>query len=109
MIRRYPTLASIAALAALLSTPALAEDYELSLKGNAFSPKEITIPANQKVKLVVKNLNPAPMEFESHDFNREKVIPGNGQAVIFVGPLAPGAYGFFDEFQENVTGKVIVK
>ncbi len=103
-------IARAIAAAMLLAAPAAyAEDYVLSLKGSAFEPKEITIPADTKVKLLVKNLNPAAMEFESHDLNREKVIAGNGQAAVFVGPLKPGTYGFFDEFQADTKGTIVVK
>ena len=108
-MKHLPLTIIIFAAAITISSAAYAEEYTLSLKGSAFSPKEITIPADKKVKLIVKNLNPAPMDFESHDLNREKVIAGNGQAAVFVGPLKPGTYGFFDEFQADTKGTIIVK
>ena len=70
----------------------------IEIKDHLFHPSEIEIPANTKVKLLVKNLDPTPEEFESFELNREKVISGNSQAVIFIGPLAPGEYPFFGEF-----------
>lgn len=83
---------------------------EIIIKDHKFSPAEVTIPANTKVKLLVKNQDPTPEEFESHSLNREKVIPGNSQAVIFVGPLPPGEHKFFGEFNEaTAQGKLIVK
>ena len=60
--------------------------------------------------LLVKNLDPTPEEFESYELNREKVIAGTSQAVIFIGPLAPGEYPFFGEFYpKTAQGKVRVE
>jgi len=39
-------------------------------------PTVLKVPANQRIKLTVQNLDPTPEEFESHALNREKVIPG---------------------------------
>ena len=94
-----------------VNMPALgAETIEISIKDHQFNPAEITIPANTKVKLVVKNLDPTAEEFESHSMHREKMIPGNNKAVIFIGPLDPGTYEFFGEFNpKTAKGRVIVK
>ena len=84
--------------------------YELFIKDHRFQPDTIEIPAGTKVKLLVKNLDATPEEFESHELNREKIIPGNSEVKIFIGPLDPGEYGFFGEFNEaTAKGKIIVK
>jgi hypothetical protein len=91
---------------------ALADDptFEIAIRDHRFVPSVITIPAGQKVKLLVKNEDPTPEEFESTRLNREKVIPGRGQATIFVGPLKPGEYPFVGEFNESTaTGKIVAK
>jgi hypothetical protein len=97
----------------LLSTAAFADEppvFNLSIKDHKFIPATLEIPADTKVKLVVKNEDKTAEEFESHDFNREKVIPGNSQANIFVEPLKAGEYKFFGEFnQKTAQGKLIVK
>lgn len=97
----------------LIATPALADEppsFTLSIKNHKFEPSTLTVPADTKVKLLVKNLDATPEEFESHDFNREKIIPGNSEANIFVGPLKAGEYKFFGEFHEDTAqGKLIVK
>jgi plastocyanin len=86
------------------------EEYSITIKDHKYSPAEITIPANTKVKLIVKNLDPTPEEFESEQLHREKVIQGNSQAVIFIGPLDPGTYSFIGEFHESTAkGHIIVK
>ncbi len=83
---------------------------EIEIRDHLFFPAEVLIPADTKVKLLVKNLDPTPEEFESYELNREKVISGNSQAVIFIGPLPPGEYPFFGEFYpKTAQGKVLVE
>jgi hypothetical protein len=82
----------------------------IEIKDHLFFPDEIRVPANTKVKLVVKNLDPTAEEFESYELNREKVIAGQTQAVIFIGPLVAGTYPFFGEFfPKTAQGKVIAE
>lgn len=100
------TATLLVASAALAETP----EYKITIKDHKFSPDVVEIPADTKVKLVVKNEDKTPEEFESHDFNREKVIPGGATASIYVGPLKTGEYKFFGEFNEaTAQGKLIVK
>ncbi len=73
-------------------------EFRLVIKAHRFTPTELAVPAGQKVKLVVENRDPTPEEFESYALNREKIVPGNGKIVVFVGPLKPGRYEFFGEF-----------
>jgi hypothetical protein len=97
---------------ALITAPALAETpiYEIVIKDHKFTPDNIEIPADKKVKLLVKNQDASAEEFESHDLNREKIISGNSEASIFVGPLKAGEYRFFGEFHEDTAqGKLVVK
>lgn len=83
---------------------------ELRIKDHLFIPDEIRIPANQKVKLVVRNEDATPEEFESYELNREKVIMGASKANIFIGPLPAGIYPFFGEFNpKTAQGRVVVE
>ncbi|MGB5093578.1 MAG: cupredoxin domain-containing protein [Parvibaculum sp.] len=94
-------------------TVAASEDvpsFGITIENHLFSPAELEVPAGQKVKLVVKNLDPTPEEFESHELGREKVIAGNSEGVIFIGPLEAGTYPYFGEFNEDTAqGKIIAK
>ncbi|WP_226648280.1 cupredoxin domain-containing protein [Microbulbifer variabilis] len=84
--------------------------FEIEIRGHLFYPSELTIPANIKVKLIVHNQDPTPEEFESYELNREKVIMGGQKAVIFIGPLAPGVYPFFGEFNpKTAQGKIVAQ
>jgi hypothetical protein len=101
-----------AALAFSLALPASAElaEFRLVIKDHRFQPHELVIPAGQKIKLIVENQDPTPEEFESHPLNREKIIPGNSKATIYLGPLTSGTYPFFGEFNpKTATGHIIVK
>ncbi|MBX3604328.1 MAG: cupredoxin domain-containing protein [Piscinibacter sp.] len=92
--------------------PALAAEPELSLviKNHRFEPGELKVPAGQRIKLVVHNQDSTPEEFESHSLKREKVIPGGAKATIFIGPLKPGRYTFFGEYNEaTAKGAVIAE
>lgn len=96
-------------LFALFVSSALADDeYLIVIKDHRFDPAELTIPAGKKVKLRIENKDASPEEFESHELNREKVIAGNSTANIYIGPLSPGRYPFFGEFNESTAKGVVV-
>lgn len=98
-------------MAALIAFPAVAyaDDYVLTLKDHQFTPKELVLPANQKVKLIVKNEQSTSAEFESADLDREKAIEPGGQITVFLGPVDPGTYGYFDDFHRETTGTITFK
>lgn len=84
--------------------------FEIMIKNHYFEPAELTVPANERVKLLIKNEDGTSEEFESHELNREKIIPGNSQAFILIDPLEPGEYSFFGEFHKDTAlGKLIAK
>jgi len=89
---------------ALAGTPV----FELVIRDHLFYPAELRVPANQKVKLLIINEDSSPEEFESYELNREKVILGNSRAVVFIGPLAPGRYPFFGEFNMSTAQGVVI-
>jgi plastocyanin len=97
---------------ALLSSLAVAADleYTLVIRDNRFEPAEIRIPAGKKIKLLVDNQDATAEEFESHELNREKIVPGKSKLPVFIGPLAPGRYPFFGDFhQKTATGVIIAE
>ena len=84
--------------------------YEIRIKDHLFLPSKFDIPADQKVKLIIINEDATPEEFESYELNREKVIMGNRKGIIFIGPLKPGTYPFFGEFNPlTAQGSIEVK
>ena len=84
--------------------------FNVIIKEHTFSPATIEVPANVKFKLVVDNQDATPEEFESNELHREKIISGNSKAIIFLGPLEAGEYGFFGEFNpETAQGTIVAK
>jgi plastocyanin len=85
-------------------------DYVIVIKDHHFLPAELNVPAGKKIKLLIENQDATPEEFESHTLNREKIIAGKSKATIYVGPLEPGSYKFFGEFNEaTAQGLLIAK
>lgn len=103
---------SVLPICLLLALPAAAKTpvFEIEIRNHLFEPSEIVLPANTKVKLIVHNRDSTPEEFESYELNREKVIMGNRKVVVFIGPLEPGEYAFFGEFNpKTAQGKIIAR
>jgi plastocyanin len=92
------------------SAPLLAAEFSLEIRNHRFEPAELTVPAGERVKLTIYNRDATAEEFESHDLRREKIIAGNDDAKVWVGPLPAGEYGFFGEFHKDTAqGKLIAK
>lgn len=84
--------------------------FNIAIRDHLFYPAELEVPASQKIKLLITNEDSTPEEFESYELNREKVILGGRRTVVFVGPLKPGVYPFFGEFNMSTAqGQLIAK
>lgn len=83
--------------------------YALTIQGGKFEPSTLSVKAGVKFKLTVSNKGAKAAEFESAELNREKVIPAGTNAVIYIGPLAPGTYPFFDDFDQKNSGRIVAK
>ncbi|HEV2300345.1 MAG TPA: cupredoxin domain-containing protein [Stellaceae bacterium] len=93
------------------AAPALADTPEIAIaiKGQQFVPSEVEVPAGAKIRLAVRNEDTVPAEFESTELHREQVVIGGQQITIFVGPLDPGSYEFFNDFHPQSRGRLIAK
>ncbi len=95
----------------LALSPALAvasPHYTLTIYDHAFAPSTLTVPAGTRFRLEVRNARTLPSEFESFDLNREKMVPGDTTVSVWIGPLRPGKYKFFDDFNPGMTGWIVV-
>ena len=81
--------------------------FTIEIRDHLFYPSLLVVPAGTKIKLIVTNSDASPEEFESYELNREKVIMGGAKATIFIGPLAPGDYPFFGEFNPKTAQGLI--
>lgn len=100
-------------LAALLLGSAAAQAAEpkvsIVLKDHQWVPSEVPIPAGVKVQLVIRNEQATAAEFESPSLHREKVVSPGREVSVYVGPLSPGRYEFFDDFNTSSRGALVVK
>jgi hypothetical protein len=86
-----------------------ATTVQISVKNHRFQPAEIRAPANKPIVLKLKNLDATPMEFESVTLRVEKVVVGNSEGIIRLRALAPGRYNFFDDFNSETRGTLVVQ
>lgn len=107
----HPLLGAVLLLIVGLPAAAATADStpQLVIRDQRFVPDALTIPAGRSVRILVSNEDAIPAELESYDFNREQVIPGHTEIPIFVGPLEPGTYGFFNDFHPDSKGKLVVE
>ena len=84
------------------------QSITIRISNHIFLPAEIHVPANTKIKLLIINEDDTAEEFESGRLNREKIIPGNHKTTIFIGPLAPGKYSFFGEFNPKTAQGILI-
>lgn len=82
-------------------------EFQLTIRNQSFDPVQLKVPANTKFKLLVKNTDSTPSEFESTDMNREKIVLPNSTINVYIGPLDRGSYKFFDDFHQD-TGKGVL-
>ncbi|HVC51049.1 MAG TPA: cupredoxin domain-containing protein [Stellaceae bacterium] len=108
-------LSRVVAVSAIIfvafAAPSFAADPQIpiTLKDHQFQPAEVPVPAGAKVELVVTNAQNIVAEFESTSLHREKIVPAGGRISVFVGPLDPGRYEFFDDLHNATRGYLVVK
>src|ERR1039457_2510650 len=76
MLARFFLTYIVAGIFAIPSFAFAADPSVLSIHDNQFEPKQLALPAGVKVKLVIRNLDGIPAEFESSDLSREVIVPG---------------------------------
>jgi plastocyanin len=104
---------AILTLAPFVCAPsARAEDsvtVQITLKDHHFQPAEPHVPTGKPITIIVKNLDPAPAEFESNMLRVEKVVTGGGTITMRVRALDTGRYRFFDDFHPETQGYLVVQ
>jgi len=95
------------------ATPQVAQGddgYVMTFKDNKLEPVELQVPAGTEFKLVVKNADQTPEEFESGDLKIEKIIAGGSEIELTIKPLEPGSYEVYGEFHEDTAkGHIVAK
>lgn len=107
----------MAAMAALLSVAAgetradaPTTTVQLQLKEHRFAPERITVPAGQRVRIELFNLDGASEEFDSSDLRVERDVTPHGKVVFEIGPLKPGTYSFMGELHaDTAQGEIVAE
>jgi uncharacterized cupredoxin-like copper-binding protein len=106
------SFASVLACSLFFGAPtARAEDtvtLSIVMQNHQFVPAELHAPAGKPIAIHVKNENDIVSEFESGDLHFEKIVPAGSEAVVYVRPLQPGRYNFYDDFHHATQGYLIV-
>ena len=105
---RRTVLSAALLLGLTAGTASAADPVTIEIKDQGFLPQEISVPVGVKVEVRVHNDDALPAEFESYDLSREIVVPAHGQVKVFIGPLDPGRYRFFNDFHQQSEGWVVV-
>lgn len=113
--RRFALAAGVAVVfcaalpGATLTAQADPMTIQITYSGKQFQPSTITAPANTALVLKIKNADPKAMEFESKSLRVEKVVAANSEGSLNVRPLQPGRYEFYDDFNKDSRGTLVVQ
>jgi hypothetical protein len=83
--------------------------FQLELNDGKLSPARIEVPAGQKIKIEVHNTGKSPVEFESVQLRKEKVLAPGASSFVVIAPMQPGEYKFFDDFHSAAQGVIVAK
>lgn len=98
------------ALVLPLQTVFAADEVTVQLRAHdgRFDPAVLTVPAGKKIRIEISNTGKMPIEFESTDLRKEKVLAPGGSSVVVIVPQQPGRYRFFDDFNPKTGQGVLV-
>lgn len=95
----------------LVQGVALAADeptFRIEFRDGVIAPLELEVPADTRIRLELHNTGTTPVEFESVELRKEKVIGPGNDTVMVIRRLSPGRYDFFDDFHLDMPHAVLV-
>jgi hypothetical protein len=99
--------------APVLSSAARAEEempvFKIEMRDGVIEPTRIEVPANTRFKLEITNTGKTPVEFESNELKREKVLAAGSSSSIVFRRVEPGEYPFFDDFHPEAKAVLVAK
>jgi hypothetical protein len=94
-------LMTVVLMAALYAGAAGADEdpiFVIEFAEGAIRPPVLAVPAGTRFKLELRNTGADPVEFESLELHKEKVLGPGVTSFIVIRRLNPGEYRFFDDF-----------
>lgn len=82
--------------------------FKIEFADGAISPRRLEVPANTRFKIELYNKGKTPIEFESTQLKKEKVVAPDSMSFIVFRRLDPGEYEFFDDFHLDSPPAVLV-
>ncbi|KPC54606.1 cupredoxin domain-containing protein [Amantichitinum ursilacus] len=109
-MRRLLSAVAVGLLVALAPLAHAEDPYEVKIefKDGKANPLNLTVPAGKKIRIVVTNAGTQPVEFESTDLRKEKVLGPGVTSSVICAPMQPGTYKWFDDFHPNTAKGTIV-
>ena len=100
-----------AAALLVFALPVRADDLTIPLRvgSQGFEPAQVAAPAGARIRLEVSNETATPIEFESFELNRERVVPPGQKVTVYLSGLSVGKYEFFDDFNQKRRGVLTVE
>lgn len=84
--------------------------YTVVAKDGRLTPSTLAVPAGVRFKIVIRNEGREPIEFESLQLRKEKVLAPGARSFVVIAPLKPGEYDFFDEFHPDTSkGRIVAQ
>jgi hypothetical protein len=74
----------------------------------SFDPPRLEVPRG-RFKLELRNDSKEPVEFESLQLRKEKVLGPGVSSFVVITVSRPGEYPFFDDFHQQFKGVIVVK
>lgn len=102
--------ALLAAALACTAAQAMADEptFRIDIRDGVITPLQLEVPANTRIRLEITNSGSSPVEFESVQLKKEKVIAGGNSSVMVIRNLDPGSYDFFDDFHLDMPHATII-
>lgn len=107
MFRRI-ALALVFACAALHAARADDPVFRIEFEDGKITPLRLEVPAKTRFKIELVNKGKTPIEFESTQLKKEKVVAPESESFIVIRTLDPGEYEFFDDFHLDAPHAVLV-
>ena len=103
-LSKFATAALVAGFVGVIASASGADETQpqLTFANGRFEPASFNVAAGLPVKLTVMNQGDAPIEFESFELNRERVVQPGHSITVQLPKLDPGQYHFFDDFHHEV-------